>query len=380
MRFKPLIVGALLSLVIVVTAVVMTFLPESKSHDELSQIAVMANEISNLSQSDEISQKTSEIAELSRQCDRKLKNSTDLRYIAIAVIAVVIVNGAVIYIWVGIIKPFRKLERYADKIAAGEFDTALDYERTNYFGKFTWAFDNMRREIIKARSCEREAIENNKTMIATLSHDIKTPVASISTYTEALTNGLYDGRDEMYEYLGVISKKCAELTALTNDMLTHAISELGALKMQPEETDLYTILSQAVDEYDHGGSSKVIKPMFPAQVFADRKRLLQLAGNLITNAKKYAGGRLDISITKKEGRFDIHFCDHGGGVPDEELPFLFDKFYRGSGSKEQSGSGLGLYIVRYIAQQSHGDAYAKNNDNGLEVIVSLPVFSENSKS
>ena len=94
MRFKPFVVGTLLSLVIVVTAVAMAVFSGNKSYDELSQIAVKANEISNLSQSDEISQKTSEIAELSRQCDRKLKNSTDLRYIAIAVIAVVIVNGA----------------------------------------------------------------------------------------------------------------------------------------------------------------------------------------------------------------------------------------------------------------------------------------------
>ena len=91
----------------------------------------------------------------------------------------------IVFIWISVIKPFHKLERFADSLAAGEFDEALDYQRTNYFGKFTWAFDSMRREIIKARSCEREAIENNKTVIASLSHDLKTPVASISAYSEA---------------------------------------------------------------------------------------------------------------------------------------------------------------------------------------------------
>lgn len=77
-----------------------------------------------------------------------------------------------------------KIAGFAENIAQGNFDVPLKYERCNYFGAFTWAFDSMRKEIIKARAAEREAVENNKTVIATLSHDIKTPVASIRAYAE----------------------------------------------------------------------------------------------------------------------------------------------------------------------------------------------------
>ena len=90
------------------------------------------------------------------------------------------------YLYYRILRPFEKLQGFAKNIAQGNFDVPLKYERCNYFGAFTWAFDSMRKEIIKARAAEREAVENNKTVIATLSHDIKTPVASIRAYAEGL--------------------------------------------------------------------------------------------------------------------------------------------------------------------------------------------------
>ena len=70
---------------------------------------------------------------------------------------------------------------------------------------------------------------------------------------------------------------------------------------------------------------------------------------------------------------EIHFRDYGRGVPDKDMPFIFDKFYRGSNSRQQSGAGLGLYIVRYIAEQSGGSVSCRNTDNGFEVTVSLPL-------
>lgn len=90
------------------------------------------------------------------------------------------------YVYIAILRPFEKMKKFAGEIAKGNFDIPLRYERSNYFGEFTWSFDCMRREIVKARSCEREAIENNKTVIATLSHDIKTPIARAVIHTPKL--------------------------------------------------------------------------------------------------------------------------------------------------------------------------------------------------
>ena len=97
------------------------------------------------------------------------------------------------YVWFRILRPFGKLEAFAGRVAEGNLDVPLTYERTNFFGAFTWAFDHMREEINLARKNEAAAVNENKTIIATLSHDIKTPIASIRAYAEGLEAGLESG-------------------------------------------------------------------------------------------------------------------------------------------------------------------------------------------
>ena len=281
--------------------------------------------------------------------------------------------GVSLYCGIVIIHPFHKLSDFADKLAGGDLEIPLVYERTNYFGKFTWAFDSMRREILRARACEREAVENQKTVIAALSHDIKTPVASIRAYTEALELGIGSSPEKCRQYTEVIVRKCDELSKLTSDLLTHSLTELERLKMSPEEFELGELLSKAVADISPDGSVELEMPAEKTAVYADPERVVQITENLINNAKKYAGTGLKITAERRDNMAEIHFRDYGSGVPDEDMPFIFGKFYRGSNSRQQSGAGLGLYIVRYIAEQSGGSVRCRNSDNGFEVTVSLPL-------
>ncbi len=377
MRAKPFIIGALLSLVVIAAALAVAAASRADKYEPQAEgsYAVTAGEIENLINAGDTQAavlKAQQLKADARLAKNSRREGSNVGIWIVCAVAVVIVNGCIAYIYFSILKPFRRLEKFADKIALGDFSEALDIERGNYFGKFTWAFDSMRREIIKSRSCEREALENNKTVIASLSHDLKTPVASISAYSEALVNGLYSSTEEMYSYLDVISKKCEEIAKITGDMITHSIGELGALKMEPTHFDLVQLLESAVSESSVGGDIHFEKPLFTAPVCADENRLKQLVGNLIGNAQKYAGGKMDITLTKKSRMFAVHFRDYGQGIPDSELPFVLDKFYRGSNTDGKSGSGLGLYIVKYIAQQSGGDVVLENRDKGLEVTVTIP--------
>lgn len=377
MRAKPFIIGALLSLAVIAAALAVAAASRADKYEPQAEgsCAVTAGEIENLINAGDTQAavlKAQQLKADARLAKNSRREGSNVGIWIVCAVAVVIVNGCIAYIYFSILKPFRRLEKFADKIALGDFSEALDIERGNYFGKFTWAFDSMRREIIKSRSCEREALENNKTVIASLSHDLKTPVASISAYSEALVNGLYSSTEEMYSYLDVISKKCEEIAKITGDMITHSIGELGALKMEPTQFDLVQLLESAVSESSVGGDVHFEKPLFTAPVCADENRLKQLVGNLIGNAQKYAGGKMDITLTKKSRMFAVHFRDYGQGIPDSELPFVLDKFYRGSNTDGKSGSGLGLYIVKYIAQQSGGDVVLENKDKGLEVTVTIP--------
>lgn len=365
----------LIALLAVVTAVICNSAKIAETENTYGNLAVTANEIEHLIENGETElaiEKTAELrADLSEIPESKEEDSSHI-WIIFGIFSVIIA-GAFFYIWFSILRPFEKLKKYAENIASGNFDIPLDYERTNYFGKFTWAFDNMRREIIKARACEKEAIENNKTVIATLSHDIKTPIASIRAYTEGLEAGLDTTPEKRQKYLSVIINKCDEVARLTNDMFLHSLSDLDKLKMNPEVFDLCEFTGTVLCDYT---DVKLEKPDFSINVNADKNRLEQIIGNIVTNAKKYAKTDIDVKITRDSDKVSISFRDYGKGIPDEDIPFIFDKFYRGRNCGSEQGSGLGLYIVRYVAEQSGGTASLKNCGDGLEVTITLPVYEK----
>jgi len=376
MKNKLLYTAAFFSAVIIIITACFLISDRSKDPQEIrSEQIVAANEIEQLTRlgkTEQAAEKAAELRESIRRSDAGYH--TDSRTVTMCIIGLSFVAVIFGYVYFAILRPFDKMKDFAQRIAQGNFDIPLDYERSNYFGAFTWAFDSMRREITKARSCEREAIDNNKTVIATLSHDIKTPIASIRAYAEGLEANM-DGTPEKREkYLGVIMKKCDEVSRLTNDLFLHSLSDLEKLKINPEKFELCGFLDSAVNEIAaEQNDVNFTKPDFSALVCADKNRLVQITENLINNARKYAGSEIDVFITQSEGNAEIHFRDHGSGIPDEDMPFIFDKFYRGRNCGNEQGSGLGLYIVKYIAEKMGGKALLHNHSDGLEAIISLPI-------
>ena len=114
-----------------------------------------------------------------------------------------------------------------------------------------------------------------------------------------------------------------------------------------------------------------------ATVLADPDRLLQCVENLISNAGKYADTKVEVSLErndsgKKNGEIVICIRDFGSGIPDEDMPFIFDKFYRGHNHGSKPGSGLGLYIVQYLMTQMDGEIELQNRPDGLRARLILP--------
>jgi len=344
--------------------------------DENAKQIVALNEIEQLAKQGDLTEMSEKIANMQQELRKEeVVEDKGMQLFVIAGIAIAFVVVVFTYVYFAILRPFDKMKDFAGKIAGGNFDVPLDYERSNYFGAFTWAFDSMRREITKARSCEKEAIENNKTVIATLSHDIKTPIASIRAYAEGLEANMDTSPEKRAKYLNVMMKKCDEVSKLTNDLFLHSLSDLDKLKMNPEEIELSGLIDNVVEELTakqrdvHFTKSDEI-----VYVMADANRLTQVLENLINNARKYAKSEIDITITQQDGQTVICVRDHGNGIPDEDVPFIFDKFYRGKNCGDEQGSGLGLYIVKYIMEQMQGSVSLYNHDDGLEVTLSLPLL------
>lgn len=363
------------TVLLAVTGILFMSAQKTAPEDFRAEQIVAINELEQLAQSGELEELAIKAERLKEDIRTVQQTPDDSRRIfvlcGICIAFLLVVFG---YVYVAILRPFDKMKAFAQKISQGDFDVPLDYERSNYFGDFTWAFDSMRREITKARSCEREAIENNKTVIATLSHDIKTPISSIRAYAEGLQANL-DGTPEKREkYVSVIMKKCDEVSRLTNDLFLHSLSDLEKLKISSEEIELCGFVENVIAELSaEQGDVIFTKPDFSAQVMADCNRLTQILENLVNNARKYAKSRIEVNLTKEDGNVSIHVRDYGTGIPDEDMPFIFDKFYRGRNCGSEQGSGLGLYIVKYIAEQMHGKVLLQNHSDGLEAVIMLPV-------
>ncbi len=345
------------------------------SQQQKGQRIVALNEVQQLIQRGDTNLAQEKLEQLKRlESQQEVVEERNKGTGVVPIVSMGLMLGVFLYLWIAILRPFDRMKQYTEQLAQGNFDIPLEYERANYFGEFTWAFDHMRKEIVQARAGEKEAIENNKTVIATLSHDIKTPLASIRAYAEGLEANLDGSLEKRARYMSVIMRKCDEVAALTNDLFLHSMTNLDKLKVGKEEVEVCSFLQEVLNELSvEQHDIRYRKPAFSAEVLIDKKRFTQLMENLINNARKYAKSDIYVEVEKKEEMVELYIRDQGPGIPDEDIPFIFDKFYRGKNCGEEQGSGLGLYIVKYIVEKMNGDIQIRNYELGLEVVISLRI-------
>ncbi len=267
------------------------------------------------------------------------------------------------------IDPFEKLNGFAQRIAGGNLDIPLSMDRHNLFGAFTESFDIMRSEIKKARIAQAKANVSKKELLAELSHDIKTPVASIKAASE-VGAALTDNERIRDNYTQIIYKADQINTLITN-LFTATMEELEQLSVTPEDME-----SRVVEEmlessdYLHRG---VIPKIPECILYADPLRLQQVFDNIFANSYKYAGTKIEVMVCRKERRLDVRIEDYGGGVSEEELPLLREKFKRGGHVEHVEGAGLGLYISDYFMGEMNGELVIENGEHGLAVTVRIPL-------
>lgn len=272
-----------------------------------------------------------------------------------------------IYINQKILKPFLMLKTFSANIARGNFDSPLLMDKQNAFGAFTESFDIMRDELLNARENERLANQSKKELVASLSHDIKTPVASIIAATEVLI--LKSNSKEEQDRLKTILIKAEQINALISDMFHATLEDLQTLSISP--IDVYSKdLIEMIQNADY--EKHVILLEIPECVLlCDPLRLQQVFDNIIVNSYKYAGTEINVSCVIKDNKLEITFTDFGNGIPEDELYLIFDKYYRGKNSERKHGAGLGLYISHFIITNMGGEIYAESLDNGFKIVLSV---------
>ena len=281
----------------------------------------------------------------------------------------------VVYLERVVIRPFQKLKRFAERVAGGNLEIPLAMDRHNLFGAFTESFDLMRSELKRARLAEAKANESKKELVAKLSHDIRTPVASIQAAAEVGAALAADAKTK--ENYTQILHKTEQINVLVTNLFTAALEELMQLPVSAvdlESARLTELLENA--DYLH----RATLPKVPACLLsADVQRLQQVFDNLFANAYKYADGGIDVGISKDDPYLVTVIEDYGGGVKEEELPHLTEKFRRGSNADGLEGAGLGLHIADSFMREMGGRLVMENGEHGLIARVCIPLGGGNSE-
>lgn len=297
----------------------------------------------------------------------KFRNYLLIFTFCIIILAAALCIAYFAYIDGHILKPFRKLQGFARHVAEGNLDMPLDMDKGNLFGAFTESFDLMREELNRARENERLANQSKKELVASLSHDIKTPVASIKAVTEVMHVKTAD--ESQRRQLEIISSKADQINTLITNMFSATLEELQELKVTVTEQSsqiLYEIIKTA--DYNRQADITGIPECI---ISTDVLRLAQVADNIISNSYKYAGTPIYVSSVIRGKYLEIAFKDYGKGVSEEEIPLIFNKFYRAKNSNGKGGTGLGLYISKYMMEKMEGDIYCENACDGFTVVLKL---------
>lgn len=280
--------------------------------------------------------------------------------------------------------PLKTLAEGVHQIRDGNLTHRIDYQEKDEFLPVCDDFNEMAERLRASVEQSQKEEESRKELLASISHDIRSPLTSIRAYVEGLLDGVADTPEKQRNYLATIQKKTIEIDEMVRKLFLFSKMELGEYPYSPERMDAVKEIADFVQasagEYRRRGLEIKTGPMpQEAVIEADPTCFRSILTNLLDNSAKYKEEETGtVSIT---GRIDgadmlLFVDDDGPGVPDEALPKLFDVFYRSDPSRKNpnQGSGLGLAIVAKTMERMGGTIWAENlPDNGLRMVLRIPL-------
>jgi two-component system sensor histidine kinase BaeS len=289
-----------------------------------------------------------------------------------AIIGVLIAAGVALvvalYVSLRVTRPITALTTAAGDLAAGRRDTRVDTDGPGELRTLAEAFNEM------ADHLDRED-RLRRNLVADVAHELRTPLAILQGSTEALLDGVDQPTPDI---LVSLNDEVTRLRRLVGDLETLAAAEAASLRHRLDRVDLADVAASAADLLrplaDDRGTTLTVDAA-PAAVIGDADRLHQIAVNLIANAVKFtpAGGAITISTRTNGATASLEVVDNGPGIPEQDLPHVFERFWRGANGIRASGSGIGLAVVAELVAVHQGTVTAGNvSAGGARLTVTLP--------
>lgn len=306
---------------------------------------------------------------------RMEKNYSALIYMNGAMLAMLLLTGMILfYVERKVLRPFHAMSHLSFELAKGNLSVPIKEEKSKLFGRFLWGMDMLREKLEENKEKEMEFQKDKKTLLLSLSHDIKTPLSSIELYSRALSENLYVTQAKRDEALQGITRNAKEIKKYVNEIVAASREDFLNLEVLAGELYLSEIINEITAYYRDKLSVRhttfSVEEASDCLLKGDKNRLIEVLQNIVENAIKYGDGDcIRIFFDDEEDCKLICIENSGCSLKEEELPNLFDSFYRGSNSHGIKGNGLGLYICKKLMKRMDGEVFVQVKDGKFCVTV-----------
>lgn len=298
-----------------------------------------------------------------------------------------VIIGIIILIYVFITrKKFRRLANVfeaTEKMKNGELDKPLEIKGEDDVAKLAGNINGIVEKLKEITLEEKKAQKTKNDLITNVSHDLRTPLTSIIGYLNLIETDEYRDEVQLRHYTGIAYEKAKRLNVLINDLFELTKMQNGVVVLRTSKVNLVELLGQIVSEFQYQikcneMESRVRFSDDKLVVNGDIDKLVRAFENLITNSIKYGkeGYYIDI-VTKKIGNFAlVQVINYGEEIPEEDIKYIFDRFYRVDKSRnsEEGGSGLGLSITKNIIELHKGTISALSDSEKTVFEIKLPII------
>jgi signal transduction histidine kinase len=266
----------------------------------------------------------------------------------------------------------------ARRLEAGDLDARAQVQGTAEVALIAETLNAAAARLAEARERERRMEQERRDLIAWASHDLRTPLASLRALAEALADDLAPDEATRRRYLAGLTANVERLSGLVDDLFELSAIQAGAVTLQLEPTSLPDLATEVLDRFAPEAAAAGVQLTCRADgggpVLAGRDQLGRVLANLVVNGIRHTprGGCLQVAIADADGTAILRVRDTCGGIPEADLPRVFDQLWRGDPARSTNGAGLGLAIARGLIEAHGGIIGVANVPGGCEFTVRLP--------
>ncbi len=308
--------------------------------------------------------------------------SSDIFDVMVSLFIILVFTAIVMTAWIymSIITPIRRLQNAAKNIRDGKYSVPMDGSiRDDEIGQLCVDFEKMRQELEENQKAKQKMDASSRELIRNISHDLKTPITSVKGYVEGILDGVASTPEKQERYLRIIYSKAEEMDALVNELTLYSQLDTNEIPYDLARISVKEFFDDCARDLEDELLAEGITFRYESFcdegdiILADPEKLRRAIDNIIGNSIKYidkSEGFIRLTVKDEGSLVQIEIEDNGRGIAKEDIPYIFDRFFRTDESRNSNtgGSGIGLSIVKKIVEDHEGKIWA-TSDIGRGTII-----------